>query len=130
MTISRSRHRPGGAAAGRWRLLPILVLAFALAVPAAAETPTSALPEGDRALAGDTRQRALETAPSNVSIFWNSPTSGNAGVVTPVRTYKTTTGYYCRVYRERVIRQAAEVQTTTATACRDDAGIWRTIREK
>ena len=43
----------------------------------------------DNLYAARTRQAALETRPSEVPSRWHNPSTGNAGDITPTRTYKS-----------------------------------------
>ena len=43
----------------------------------------------DKLYAARTRQAALETRPSGVPSRWHNPSTGNAGAITPIRTYKS-----------------------------------------
>ena len=43
----------------------------------------------DNLYAARTRQAALETRPSGVPSRWHNPSTGNAGGITPTRTYKS-----------------------------------------
>lgn len=70
-------------------------------------------------------QQALETKPSEQTLDWNAP-SGPSGSVTPLRTFKITTGHYCRDYREVVLRDDVPV-TALRRACRARDGVWRSV---
>jgi len=126
--------RLGCAAAAPRRILRIvpamLWLAAHLSMAAAAsEASGTALSGVDLQLAAEARQQALETKLSQAPTFWTNEATGNAGVITPLRTYRTSTGYYCRVYQERIHHRTGSPVTRTATACRDDGGVWRNISE-
>ena len=43
----------------------------------------------DKLYAARTRQAALEIRPSGVPSRWHNPSTGNAGVITPPRTYRS-----------------------------------------
>ncbi|SLN29757.1 RT0821/Lpp0805 family surface protein [Oceanibacterium hippocampi] len=88
-----------------------------------------ALDQTDRVLARDNLQTALETRLSGVSMPWVNPASGNAGVVTPVRTFRVGNKYYCREFREQVI-VGGEPSERRRTACRNEAGKWRLRAER
>jgi surface antigen len=78
-------------------------------------------------LARNTVQEALETAHSKTSLTWTYVEDGSQGQITPLRTYRTTTGYYCREYVE-VVETSTEGQTRRQrTACRDDDGLWKPV---
>ena len=69
-------------------------------------------------------QQALETQPSGATVGWRNPDGAHSGEVTPVRTYKTDHGQYCREFDE----QYTDANATTASygvACREPDGSWR-----
>lgn len=79
-------------------------------------------------LARNTVQEALETARSRTSLTWIFAEDGSKGEITPLRTYRTTTGFYCREYVE-VVDSGSEGRTSRQrTACRDADGLWKPIR--
>lgn len=79
-------------------------------------------------LARATVQEALETQRSRASLSWTDEDDGSRGEVTPLRTFRTTAGYYCREYVE-VVETAADGRTQRQrTACRDSDGQWKLIR--
>jgi surface antigen len=88
---------------------------------------------GDRMDAADRREaqaaahRALETAPSGATTQWKNPDSGHYGSVTPVRTYQTDSGQYCREYRQTVMI-GGEKQEAYGTACRQSDGTWKVVQ--
>lgn len=91
------------------------------------QTPAYArMSEDDIALADKTVQQALEGEPSGAVLEWYNRGSGNSGSVTPVRTYKTTDGTYCREYRE-IMRVGHESETYDIIACRHASGQWQPI---
>ncbi|HEX9868478.1 MAG TPA: RT0821/Lpp0805 family surface protein [Candidatus Tectomicrobia bacterium] len=70
--------------------------------------------------------QALESIPSGQSVAWRNPDSGNTGAVTPVRTYQTSTGQYCREYTQ-TITVGGERHQSYGTACRQADGTWRIV---
>ncbi len=70
-------------------------------------------------------QNALETLASGTTLTWRGSDGANSGTVTPVRTFKTSTGVYCRAYR-RTMALAESAGATLATACRRPDGRWKT----
>jgi surface antigen len=88
---------------------------------------------GNRMDAADKRQaqaattKALETAPSGASTQWKNPDSGNYGTVTPVRTYQTESGQYCREYRQTVMI-GGEQNEAYGKACRQADGSWKIVQ--
>ncbi|MFO1350616.1 MAG: RT0821/Lpp0805 family surface protein [Gammaproteobacteria bacterium] len=71
-------------------------------------------------------QRALETLVSGQSLSWRSKTGNHAGTVTPHRTYKAKSGFYCRVYAETITIDGVTEQVD-GTACRNQRGRWEPI---
>lgn len=70
-------------------------------------------------------QQALETGASEQPLSWQGE-AGAAGTVTPLRTFKITTGHYCRDYREVVSRGTVSV-AAVRRACRTQSGVWRQV---
>lgn len=98
--------------------LAILALAGTLLGCAAqdAPQPVASLPAG-------VVQHTLETKPTGESVSWHGP--DGRGTVTPIRTFRTRSGY-CREYVVTVtVPDGAERETRREVACRDEAGIWR-----
>ena len=66
----------------------------------------------------------LDKELSGATVVWNNPGTGNHGTVTPVRTFQTESGQYCREFEEtRVV--AGERQSEGGIACRRDDGLWQ-----
>ncbi len=84
------------------------------------------LDTADRQRANEAASRALESAPSGQTVTWRNPDSGNTGAVTPVRTYQTSTGQYCREYTQ-TINIGGERHQSYGTACREPDGSWRIV---
>ena len=80
----------------------------------------------DQQRANTAAAQALESAPSGQSVAWRNPDSGNAGAVTPVRTYQTSGGQYCREYTQ-TITVGGERHQSYGTACRQPDGTWRIV---
>jgi surface antigen len=72
-------------------------------------------------------QYALEYAPTRQSTTWRNPDSGNYGSVTPIETYQSSAGQYCREYLQTVV-VGGQQQQAYGTACRQPDGSWRIIR--
>jgi surface antigen len=120
-TMRPERRRPAALAA--------LALGLALAGCRTAGTfdgPDlyARLSDRDVALASQTLQETLERHQENEPANWANPESGNAGVIWPVDTYLTDTGYFCREYRETVVIADGERFSYDNTACRNDEGHW------
>lgn len=78
----------------------------------------------DRMYAARAQQAALETRPAGHSTTWVNPDSGNAGSITPTRTYRSAAGGYCREYQHTVIIGGRE-ERGYGRACRRPDGSWR-----
>ncbi len=70
---------------------------------------------------------ALETHVSGAPAEWYNPDSGSRGRVEPVRTFKISTGQWCREYVHRLeFRGWRELrETRRAIACRGADGVWK-----
>jgi len=81
------------------------------------------LADSDVNLAARLMETTLEKAPDGVTRRWTNDQTGNSGEITPLRTYATEDGSFCREYREELA-----VGGTTGRfyhiACRDDAARW------
>ena len=91
--------------------------------------PTYALYEGledvDRELAWTTRQTALETLISGKTEQWRNDGTSASGAITPLATWKTSEGFYCREFEEVVVRADGSPASDNGTACRDGDGVWK-----
>ena len=85
-----------------------------LAMAARAETPYEA-----------SVQYALENLTSGIATA--SVYSGTEVKITPVRTWKSVSGHYCREYRITVLEPASNPNHAEKTRCRDTDGTWRQI---
>jgi surface antigen len=72
-------------------------------------------------------QYSLEHTRSHQTTTWVNPDSGNAGAITPVRTFQTAQGQYCREYTQTVI-VAGQEQQAYGTACRQPDGTWVIVK--
>ena len=73
------------------------------------------------------RQVALEKLVRNRSLTWTNGTSGSKGEATPIRTYKTVEGFYCREFVEAVETPDLGRRVAVNTACRDSDGRWKLV---
>lgn len=96
--------------------------------PASGDPAYSGLAPRAEVLARNTVQEALETARSRTSLSWVFVEDGSKGEITPLRTYRTTTGFYCREYVEVVDSDSEGRTSRQRTACRDTDGLWKPIR--
>ena len=81
------------------------------------------LDEADKIMASGAYTQALERTPSNESVVWENPDSGNYGSFTPVRNYQAN-NRYCREYNQEVVIGGAK-QEAYGTACRQPDGSWQ-----
>lgn len=90
-------------------------------------SPFERLLPSDTALVQSALQETLETHRSAETRLWRNERSGRFGDVTPLRTFRVKSGYYCREFRETVTvdRNRAERR---ATACRTDDGTWVRVK--
>jgi surface antigen len=70
--------------------------------------------------------QAMEHAKENQSIAWDNPDTQEHYTVTPVRTFQTNEGRYCREYQAQAT-VGGKVQETYGTACRQPDGAWQSI---
>ena len=100
--------------------LPAILLAGFLAACATQEPvdPRAAVPEA-------MVQRALESLESGHSIRWRDPSTGEAGTITPVRTFRIDDDRFCRDYEVSYQSPGGKTVTWTETACRHDQDGWR-----
>tara|TARA_R110000868_G_scaffold91999_3_gene254940 strand:+ start:5118 stop:5693 length:576 start_codon:yes stop_codon:yes gene_type:complete len=68
--------------------------------------------------------QVLEYAPSNQPVYWES--DGGQYQVTPMRTYQSNSGEYCREYQTYIYIDGREEQAY-GTACRQPDGAWRAV---
>ena len=69
--------------------------------------------------------KALEKHVSGETVAWENPDSGSSGEITPVRTFKSTKGQWCREYAASAwLGEKQEFQR--AIACREAQGQWKT----
>ena len=82
------------------------------------------LDRADRIYASRAVSHSLEHESSGNATAWRNPDSGNAGEVTPTRTYQTPTGGYCREY-QHAVTVGGKSETAYGTACRQPDGSWK-----
>ena len=71
---------------------------------------------------------ALEKNISGQPARWHNPDSGSKGSVEPLRTFKISTGQWCREYAHAIDLRGWQERRTTlrAIACREADGRWKT----
>jgi len=72
-------------------------------------------------------QYSLEHTKTNSTTSWRNPDTTNSGSLTPVETYQTREGQYCREYIQTVT-VAGKKQQAYGTACRQPDGTWMIVR--
>ena len=71
-------------------------------------------------------RQALEYAPDHTVVTWNNPDTQTGYEVTPVSTYRTASGSYCRDYVTEA-QVAGGSQQVRGKACRQPDGTWRIV---
>lgn len=72
-------------------------------------------------------QYALENLTSGVST--SSQVRGTEVVITPIRTWKSVSGHYCRRYEISIAEPGAPVFEGERTRCREKTGGWKAVAE-
>ncbi len=72
-------------------------------------------------------QETLEYYRSGTQGRWQNPDTGNAGTITPTRTYQREDGTYCREFEQMVIAGGVSARTR-GTACRRPDASWHLVR--
>ena len=81
------------------------------------------LDEVDRMMASGAYTQALDKTPSNESVAWENPDSGNSGVIYPTKTYSLG-NQPCREFTQEIII-GGKIQTGYGKACRMADGSWQ-----
>ena len=111
------------------RLRALLALAVVLSLGACAGLMGSdpelyrSFSDNDVQLASRTMQATLEHAPDGTTRRWSNGETGHSGSITPIRTYISDGGYFCREYREELV-VGTESGSFDQVACRDDKARW------
>ncbi len=82
------------------------------------------LDKADQAYAARTYNSALEKSATGHTTTWVNPDSGNSGTYTPVKTYQTDSGQYCREFQQ-TITVGGRTEDAYGTACRQPDGSWK-----
>lgn len=69
-------------------------------------------------------QIALETHLSGHARQWSVANPDYSGRLTPVRTWRSRSGHFCRAFVEIVRLPSGVERNNRARACRNEAGIW------
>ncbi len=100
--------------------------ACTLAGAAAGAAVGKLLDRADRLAMQQTYNSALETGRTNQTSTWRNPDSGHSGTVTPIKTYRTSGGQYCREYQQTV-NIGGRTEQAYGTACRQPDGSWKVV---
>jgi surface antigen len=87
----------------------------------------NALDDADREYAMRTSYYALERTPSGTTSSWHNPDTGHSGGLTPLRTWETADGGFCREFQQTV-RVGGRSERAYGTACRQPDGSWRIVQ--
>jgi surface antigen len=85
------------------------------------------LTEEDILQAATALQHSLESNIDGKPGLWSNKNTGRAGAITPVKTFVTEDGVFCREYLETLVIDGS-AKNFENTGCRDEAGIWRWVR--
>ena len=80
----------------------------------------------DMAVLTAAMQDVLETRESGIAVSFQNETTGLAVSITPRRTWKSSTGHWCREFSE-VIEQTDVRNEAVGTACRATNGRWQRV---
>lgn len=81
--------------------------------------------QADRLALDAAVNQGLEQNVSGIPLDWHNPDTGSRGEVTPIRTFKSTAGQWCREYEATLVVDDQN-QVRRAIACREQNGQWRT----
>jgi surface antigen len=84
------------------------------------------LDRADALYARRAEYRALEYAPSGHATAWRNPDTGHYGSVTPIETYESAGGAYCREFQHRA-QIGGRSRDVYGTACRTPDGQWQVV---
>ncbi len=84
------------------------------------------LDKADQLYAAQAYNESIDTSATGDTTSWANPDSGNSGTYTPVQTYQTETGQYCREFQQ-TITVGGKTQEAYGTACRQPDGTWEIV---
>ena len=84
------------------------------------------LDRADAAHASQAQYQALEYTPSGYSTSWRNPDTGHHGSVTPIETYQSFNGGYCREFQHDA-QIGGRTRSVYGTACRTPDGQWQVV---
>lgn len=83
--------------------------------------------ERERSVMASTLSKTLETMASGKTVSWQAAETGGRGAITPIRTYRSKSGHWCREYR--VLVEAGGRRSWRGLACRTGKNRWFTVQE-
>ncbi|PLX82342.1 MAG: hypothetical protein C0617_14580 [Desulfuromonas sp.] len=116
-----------GAQIGKGRGQLVAVAIGTLAGAILGQEAGKSLDRADQLYMQRNAQYALESTRTNTTTTWRNPDTGNYGTITPIETYQTGQGQYCREYQQ-AITVGGQQQQAYGTACRQPDGSWMIIR--
>ena len=84
------------------------------------------LDRADALYASRAEHQALEYTPSGNSTPWRNPDSGRYGSITPIETFESTDGAYCREFQHQA-QIGGRSRDVYGTACRTPDGQWQVV---
>lgn len=106
---------------GRGKLVAVAIGTLAGAI--VGHEVGKSLDQADRLAMERNAQYSLEHTRTSTTTEWRNPDTRNSGSLTPVETYQTPEGQYCREYIQTVTI-AGKKQQAYGTACRQPDGSW------
>lgn len=85
----------------------------------------SSLDKADQAHAESAAKRAY-AAPIGDPVTWNNPNSGNSGSITTTRDGWSSSGNYCREFKQQ-ITVGGRSEAAYGTACKQADGTWKVV---
>lgn len=83
------------------------------------------LDQADKMYLAQANQSA-HSAPIGETVSWSNPESGHYGTVTPTRDGQSTSGRYCREYKQTIYVDGQQ-ETAVGQACKNPDGTWETL---
>jgi surface antigen len=113
------------------RLLVLLIIAAGgcttmdgAVPPVEGQIPASAM---EISAGAATVQAVLERYPSGTVGVWIDPETETTGTITPIRTYQSASGIYCREFLSEMERSNHK-SSEEAVGCRTGDGVWEIYR--
>ena len=111
------------------RILLFLFVVSCLTTSASAQSPTYLLSTSDLQILHGSFQFALENSPTSQSTAWANAETGLNGSMIPLKTFRASSGQYCREYLASL--QIGNLnQQAVGTACRQPQGNWKVVSER